>query len=277
MKFAYGKRVAVAAGERDEYLNLAIDLAQQAGAVTLPHFRSRTVVENKGARGAFDPVTVADKSAEEIIRRGIEARYPTHGIFGEEHGLKAGDGLTWIIDPIDGTRAFITGMLHWGVLVALFDGERPLFGVMYQPYTGELFVGTDEGAQLRRDGQRRALRVRACETLNDAVLASTGPQYFATAAELAGFNAVRETVQFTRFGGDCYLYCMLAMGFIDLAVEAGLHPYDVQALIPIVRGAGGIMTTWDGGDASMGGRIVAAGDARVHEAALKILAAHSAL
>jgi myo-inositol-1(or 4)-monophosphatase len=275
MKLSYGNRVAIASSQRDEYLGVAIDLAMQAGAATLPYFRSVTLVENKNAAG-FDPVTVADRSAEAIIRRGIEARYPNHGILGEEHGLKVGDGLTWVVDPIDGTRAFITGMLHWGVLIALFDGVQPVLGVMYQPYTNELFIGTNDGAELRRDAQRRALRVRPCESLRGAVLASTGPQYFAAAAEQAAFNAVRGEVQFTRFGGDCYLYCMVAMGFIDIVVEAGLHPYDVQALMPIVHGAGGIMTTWDGGDASMGGRILAAGDARVHKAAMKVLAAHAA-
>lgn len=272
MTFGYSTAITVSARERDAYLVLAIELAQQAGAATLPYFRSDTFVHDKNTNGTFDPVTVADRTAEAIIRAGIEAQYPLHGIQGEEHGFKAGNGLTWVIDPIDGTRAFITGMLHWGVLIALFDGASPVLGVMYQPYTEELFVGTNEHAEFRRGAQRRALHVRTCDSIEKAVLASTGPQYLATVAEQAGFAELRRYVRFTRYGGDCYLYCMLAMGFIDVAVEAGLNPYDIQALMPIIQGAGGVVTTWEGGDASMGGRIIAAGDPRVHERAIAILA-----
>jgi len=272
MNFGYGTRVTVSTRDRDDYLAVAIELAQRAGAATLPHFRAVTVVQDKSTDGNFDPVTVADKAAESIIRAGIESRYPTHGILGEEHGSKSGNGLTWVIDPIDGTRAFITGMVHWGVLIALFDGATPVLGVMYQPFTEELFIGTNEHAEYRRGAQRRSLGVRGCDSIGTAVLASTSPQTLATHAEQAGFNALRHQVRLTRFGGDCYLYCMLAMGFVDLAVEAGLKPYDVQALMPIIRGAGGVITTWDGGDASMGGRIIAAGDPRVHAQAMEILA-----
>jgi histidinol phosphatase-like enzyme (inositol monophosphatase family) len=272
MEFGYGTQVSISAHDRDEYLALAIELARQAGAATLPHFRNDTLVHNKNTDGTFDPVTVADRAAEAIIRAGIESRYPAHGILGEEHGYRSGNGLTWVIDPIDGTRAFVTGMLHWGVLIALFDGASPILGVMYQPFTEELFVGTNAYAEYRRGAQHRKLGVRRCESISAAVMASTGPQFFATEAEQAGFNAVRREVRFTRFGGDCYLYCMLAMGYVDLAIEAGLNSYDVQALMPIIRGAGGIITTWDGGDASMGGRIVAAGDPRVHEQAMAMLA-----
>jgi histidinol phosphatase-like enzyme (inositol monophosphatase family) len=272
MTFGYSAAITVSSRERDAYLAVAIELAQQAGAATLPYFRSETDVHDKQTHGKFDPVTIADRTAETIIRAGIEARYPQHGIQGEEHGFKSGNGLTWVIYPIDGTRAFITGMLHWGVLIALFDGASPLLGVMYQPFTEELFFGTNEHAEFRRGNRQHALRVRACDSIQNAVLASTGPQFLAAPAEQAGFAALQRQVRFTRYGGDCYLYCMLAMGFVDVAVEAGLNPYDIQALMPIIRGAGGVVTTWDGGDASMGGRIIAAGDPRVHERAMTILA-----
>lgn len=272
MTFGYGTAITVSSREREAYLAVAIELAQRAGAATLQYFRKDTVVHDKRTHGSFDPVTIADRTAETIIRAGIEARYPMHGILGEEHGLRSGNGLTWVIDPIDGTRAFITGMLHWGVLIALFDGASPVLGVMYQPYTEELFVGTNDRAEFRRGNRELRIRVRACDLIENAVLASTGPQFLATAAEQAGFNALQRHVRLTRFGGDCYLYCMLAMGFVDVAVEAGLNPYDIQALIPIIRGAGGVVTTWDGADASMGGRIIAAGDPRVHERAMSILA-----
>jgi len=271
MNFGYHRKTLISARDRSEYLGAAIDFARAAGAAILPHFRNETAVENKSTDGDFDPVTVADKAAEAIIRAGIASRFPTHGVFGEELGHHSGAGLTWVIDPIDGTRAFMTGMLHWGVLIALFDGETPVLGVMYQPFTDELFVGTNDEANYFCGVLEHRLRVRPCVAVADAVLASTGPQIFAEGAEQAAFKRLTDRVRLVRYGGDCYQYCMLAMGYVDVAVEAGLKPYDVQALMPIIQGAGGIVTTWDGGDASMGGCIIAAGDARVHREALMIL------
>jgi myo-inositol-1(or 4)-monophosphatase len=157
------------------------------------------------------------------------------------------------------------------VLIALFDGETPVLGVTYQPFTDELFVGSNDDANYFCGALERRLRVRPCASVADAVLASTGPQIFSEGAEQAAFKRLSDRVRLVRYGGDCYQYCMLAMGYVDVAVEAGLKPYDVQALMPIIRGAGGIITTWDGGDASMGGRIIAAGDARVYHEALTIL------
>jgi myo-inositol-1(or 4)-monophosphatase len=269
--FGYRRKTEIDEREARAYLESAVEFAIAAGKVTLPYFRERLDVDNKGAGGLFDPVTEADRAAEALIRSRIAERYPTHGIVGEEHGESSGSGPTWVIDPIDGTRAFMSGMLHWGVLIAVFDGESPRIGVMYQPFTEELFVGDNSSAEYRRGTLRRALRVRACESLDVAVLASTGPDGFAKAGELDAFNRVSRAVRLTRFGGDCYLYCLLAMGQLDLAVEAGLKPYDIQALMPIIRGAGGIVTTWDGGNPAMGGRVVAAGDRRVHDAARRLL------
>ena len=271
MSFGYHARTAVSSRDRAVFLDAAIEFARAAGDVILPHFRNDPAVDNKLTDGGYDPVTVADKDAEAVIRDGIARRFPTHSIYGEELGHSIGDGLTWVIDPIDGTRAFMTGMVHWGVLIALFDGESPLLGVMYQPFTDELFTGTNESASYRRSHERRALKVRKCGSVDDAVLASTAPQVFGDAAEQSGFRALRKRVKLVRWGGDCYQYCMLAMGYVDVVVEAGLQPYDVQALMPIVRGAGGVMTTWDGGNASMGGRVIASGDARLHREAMAIL------
>ena len=261
--------------EAQSYLESAIEFAVAAGAVTLPYFRSNLVVDNKGIEGSFDPVTEADRAAEALIRQRIADRYPSHGIFGEEHGEKRGSGPTWVIDPIDGTRSFMTGMLHWGVLIALFDGESPRIGVMYQPFTEELFVGDNATAEYRRGSVRRKLKVRACENVSQAVLACTGPDVFVEGQERQSFERVRRAVRLTRFGGDCYLYCLLAMGQLDLAVEAGLKPYDIQALMPIIRGAGGVVTAWDGSDPAMGGRILAAGDKRVHDEARRLLQDHA--
>jgi len=271
MNFGYHERTAVSDRDRDDYLAAAVEFAREAGTAILPHFRSAIAVENKNSDGTYDPVTVADRAAESVIRAGIEKRFPSHGIFGEELGHRSGAGLTWVIDPIDGTRAFVTGMVHWGVLIALFDGETPVVGVMYQPFTDEMFTGNNEAAHHVRGSVKRTLQVRSCASVAQAVLASTSPQVFGSAEERAGFRALRRRAQLTRWGGDCYQYCMLAMGYVDIAAEASLKPYDVQALMPIIRGAGGIVTTWEGGDASMGGRVIASGDARVHREAMALL------
>jgi myo-inositol-1(or 4)-monophosphatase len=271
MKFGYHEKTPVSARDRNTFLDAAVEFAREAGTVILPHFRSELAIENKLGDAGYDPVTIADKAAEAIIRAGIEKRFPTHGIFGEELGHQSGAGLTWVIDPIDGTRAFVTGMVHWGVLIALFDGTTPVLGVMYQPFTDELFTGTNDDAGYRRGTLTRAVKVRPCGSVAEAVLASTSPQVFGSAEEQAGFRALRRRARLTRWGGDCYQYCMLAMGYVDVAVEASLQPYDVQALMPIIRGAGGIITSWDGGDASMGGRVIASGDARVHREAMALL------
>jgi len=251
------------------------ELLLAAGPATLAHFRTAVDVENKTiGEGRYDPVTVADRAAETVIRERIAARYPHHGIFGEEHGYEPGRcALTWVIDPIDGTRAFITGQVHWGILVGLYDGERPVLGGMHQPFTGELFTGGPDGAWTERGGERRRLAVRRCADLADAVLYCTTPDMFRHAGELAAFERLAARVRLRRFGGDCYCYCMLAHGQVDLVVEADLQPYDVQALIPVIEGAGGIITDWQGNTAAHGGRVIAAGDARMHAAALAILSA----
>jgi len=265
---------AVLDGEqRREFVAFLRELVAAAAPSTLAHFRQSIHVTNKrSAQGAYDPVTQADRDAETCIRKLIGERYPEHGIFGEEHGFEAGTcGLTWVIDPIDGTRAFITGQLHWGILVALFDGENPILGAMLQPFTNELFIADGARSWHERDGRQTPLAVRACATLADAILCCTSPEMFGSAAELGAFEQLVERVRLRRFGGDCYSYCMLAHGLVDLIVEADLEPYDIQALIPIVESAGGVVSDWRGGSAAHGGRVIAAGDRRVHAAALEVL------
>ena len=267
----YSSPVAVSDVERRDFLEFAVSAAMEAGARTLPFFRADVRVENKLDDGRFDPVTEADQAAERVLRELIRARYPAHGVCGEEYGSDAGNGLTWVIDPIDGTRAFMSGMLHWGLLLGLFDGERPIVGVMYQPYTEEVWWGDGQGAWFRRGDVVRTLRVRSCESLADAVLATTSPRYFEHSDDLAGFRRLESMVRLTRFGGDCYLYGMLAMGYIDLGTDAGLQPYDIQGLVPIIEGAGGVVTTYAGENPSMGGNILASGSHDLHQAALRVL------
>ena len=267
--FKYSAAASVSARELESYTRFALEVAAQAGEATLPYFRADVAIDDKRTRGRYDPVTQADREAERVIRERVEAAYPQHGIFGEEFGLRAGNGLTWVVDPIDGTRAFMMGMLHWGVLLALFDGERPVLGVMHQPFTGETFYGNGEGAWYRRGGAERRLRVRRCESLEEAVLATTSPRLFGKAEQRAAFDRLEAAVKLSKYGGDCYIYAMVAMGYVDLATDADLNPYDIQALMPIIQGAGGIVTTVHGGDASMGGFVLAAGDIKLHAMAVE--------
>ena len=202
----------------------------------------------------------------------LATRRPADGILGEEFPATEGtSGLTWVIDPIDGTRAFWSGATTWGTLIGLDAGDGPLLGVIDQPYTGERFMGGLGRAEMTRGAERRPLAVRACAGLADAVLYTTYPEV-GSPAERAGFEAVRDRVRMTRYGFDCYAYALLALGHIDLVVEAGLQVYDIQGPQAVIEAAGGIVSDWQGGPAHRGGRVIAAGDRRVHAAALELLA-----
>ena len=255
----------------DAFLATAHRLADRAGAVILPHFRTGFAIDHKGG-DLFDPVTVADREAEVAIRAGLAEAYPNHGILGEEFGALNPDAeYCWVIDPIDGTRSFVIGLPVWGTLIGLTRDGVPLLGLMDQAFTGERFFAGHDGAWLRHGGAERVMRARACASLREALLATTSTDYFTSAEEHHRFDELRRRVRLRRFGGDCYNYCMLALGQLDLVVEAGLKPYDILPLIPIIEQAGGIVTTWEGGDPREGGRVIAAGDRRVHAAAMKIL------
>jgi histidinol phosphatase-like enzyme (inositol monophosphatase family) len=257
-------------GEPD-MIDFACTLADASARVILPRFRSQLAVENKAGAAAFDPVTEADREAETVMRALIEQHHPDHGILGEEHGTRAGSSdYLWVLDPIDGTRGFMTGLPTWGTLIGLQEGERPIVGVMNQPFSRDRFVGGGGRAELRRDGIVTALSSRKCARLEDAVLSTTSPEAFPD-GDLRYFDALRKRARMVRYGGDCYAYAMVAAGLIDLVVESGLKPYDIVALIPLIEAAGGIVTTWDGGPAHLGGRIIAAGDRALHAAVLPLL------
>ena len=254
-------------------LAFAHRLADAAGEVIRPYFRKKIAVTDKGGGTAmFDPVTEADKRAEEAIRALIKAERPEDGILGEEYGEEAGtSGRVWVIDPVDGTRAFITGNTQWGTLIALNEAGNPVLGILDQPVVRERFVGTAKDTELRSPGGTAKLATRPCASLSEAVLMTTHPWNYFDASEQDAFRHLADKALLSRFGGDCYAYGLLAMGFVDLVVEARLKPWDIQALIPIVEGAGGVVTDWRGGPCTEGGRVVASGDRRVHEAALKML------
>jgi histidinol phosphatase-like enzyme (inositol monophosphatase family) len=259
--------------EASEYLEFARLTAERAGAVILPHFRAQLEVEDKRNFMGYDPVTVADRAAEQVIRDAIREAYPDHGIHGEEHGREHGSSsFTWVIDPIDGTKSFILGYLHWGILIALHDGSAPVVGVMHQPYVAETFLGVAGGdAHWRRGDSTRPLHTRSCASVRDAVVATTSPRQFQTPREQAALAAVSRDARLVRYGGDCYCYTQLAMGLVDVVIENGLQPYDIQALIPIIGAAGGVVTDWAGGPCDQGGPVLACGDPTLHAHLLKLL------
>jgi histidinol phosphatase-like enzyme (inositol monophosphatase family) len=256
----------------DDLLATAHALADQAGAVILPHFRTALAIDHKGG-ALFDPVTAADLAAETAIRSALAATHPAHGIVGEEFGSTGtGADYCWIIDPIDGTRAFIVGQPLWGTLIGLVRQGRPLLGLMNQPFTGERYWSGERQSYFRHSsGIEQTIHTRACANLSEALLTASSPDLFETQEEQARFAALASAVRLRRFGGDCYNYCLLALGQIDLVVEAGLKDFDIVPLIPIIERAGGVVSTWEGGDPRQGGRILAAGDPRLHEQAVKIL------
>lgn len=251
-------------------LDFADTLADAARAAILPYFRATHRISNKDA-ARFDPVTDADEAAERAMRALIGAEFPEHSVLGEEYGGElASEGYQWILDPIDGTRAFISGLPTWGVLIGLYYEGRPLIGVMDQPYLDERYRGWMAGANATARGVTRKLRTRSCGGMRDATLSTTDPYLF-HGEEADAFARARIAAKLTRYGCDCYAYCMLASGFLDVVIENNLKPFDIAALIPIVAGAGGGVCAWDGGDASGGGRVLAWGDARLRDSALALL------
>ena len=256
----------------DHILNTAHAMADAARAVILPYFRRPDLVaDNKQASG-FDPVTEADCAAEKAMREILACARPEDGILGEEFGEITGQsGYRWVLDPIDGTRGFISGTPTWGVLIALEQIDHgPVFGMIDQPYIGERFWGGLGFAQVSGPHGNGALQVRGTKSLSDATIFTTFPEV-GSALEARAFHAVAERARLTRYGMDCYAYALLAAGQIDLVIEAGLNAYDIQAPIAVIQAAGGVVTDWTGDAAHMGGRVVAAATPELHAEALTIL------
>ena len=270
------------ADEREAWHATAFRALDASDVLINRHFRQSAPVENKLASAeeppmiageTFDPVTEADRGAELLIREAIERDFPDHGIIGEEFGAKetAGD-ISWIIDPIDGTRAFVAGLPTFGTLLGVLNNGVPVSGFMSQPFTGERYWGNESGSGFDGPGGARPLQTSGVQCLSDAVIASTDPNIFPTDdGQRARFDACREKARIVRFGGDCYSYCLLAAGHIDIVIETRLQPYDIAPLIPIIQGAGGIVTNWSGGAAQEGGQVVAAATTQLHAEALSIL------
>lgn len=254
----------------NEFITFGHELAEASGKIVQRYFRQTLTLESK-EEGGFNPVTQADRESETVMREMIEARFPTHAILGEEQAdTNAGASMRWILDPIDGTRSFVMGLPLWGTLIALYDGDTPLLGIMNQPFAEERFEGSAQGSFHIRGGVRTPLKTRNCRNIREAVLGATDPAMFPS--QILGNLA--KGVKMRRFGGDCYLYCVLAAGWLDAVVEADLCYHDVLPLVPIVEGAGGIITDWSGKPFSCETdnefRTVATGNIRLHHAILKI-------
>ncbi len=252
-------------------LETAHDLANAASVVTLRHFRTHYTADNKGGSD-FDPVTVADRGAEEVMRDIISRKFPEHGIAGEEFGnAREGADFLWTLDPIDGTRSFVLGLPLWGTLIGLQHKGKPILGIMDQPFTAERFWSDEQTAWYRGPKGTTQCKTRPCGDLAQAYLAATTPDMFKDSDE-ARFNALAKAVRMRRFGGDCYLYCMLALGHIDIVAEAQLKPFDIVPLIPIIEKAGEVVGRWGGADPAAC-RYIACGDPALLDAALAHLGA----
>ncbi len=255
------------------YLSFLEGLIEEAGEISLKHFRGDLDVTNKNASDQdYDPVTQADREVEEYIRARISEKYPDHGIIGEEFGIKGADGsLIWLIDPIDGTRGFISGTPMWGVLIGLKDADQCLVGAMRQPYSKETYIGDGSRSYLIANKNRTQIKVRKRKRLNEAIICCTHPSMYPTATSQEKFMQLVSRCRFSRYGTDCLGYGMLACGFVDLVVEGGLSAYDIMPLIPVVEGAGGIVTDWQGNSAVDGGFVIAAANDTLHKEAMSLL------
>ena len=257
--------------EPDDIRNTLLAAADAAALETLPRFRTRLAVDNKYVVG-FDPVTDGDREAERAIREVITGHFPGHAIVGEELADKAADSpFEWVVDPIDGTRAFISGAPVWGTLIGFRVAGKTVAGLMAQPFTGEVYLGLPGGTYYRRGGDEMRLRTSGVTEIAKAKLSATSPDIFEMTGTLGQWDRLRKSVLQTRYGLDCYAYCLLAAGHIDLVCESALKNVDIAPLIPVIENAGGVVTTWDGQSAENGGSCVAAATPELHRAALAVL------
>jgi histidinol phosphatase-like enzyme (inositol monophosphatase family) len=259
------------AGLAAELIDTAAELADAARVATLLHFRTDDLVADTKEAQRFDPVTVADRLSEERMREILARRRPHDAILGEEYGPHPGtSGLTWVLDPIDGTRGYLSGTPTWGVLISVADETGPIYGVIDQPFIKERFDGGLGRAEVNGPMGRRALVARRSRPLSEAILFTTFPE-IGSAEEGAAFRKVAGRARLVRYGMDCYAYALIAAGQIDLVIEAGLQAYDVQAPIAVIVAAGGMMTDWEGRPCHNGGRVLAAANATIHAEALALL------
>ena len=259
------------AGLAQDLIATAAELADAARIATLAHFRSTGLTADTKETDRFDPVTVADRLSEQRMRAILAQRRPDDGILGEEFGSTAGtSGLTWVLDPIDGTRGYLSGTPTWGVLISVADDTGPVYGIIDQPYIGERFEGGLGRAEVNGPMGRKALVTRPARPLSEAIVFTTFPEV-GLPAEGEAFRRVAAKARLVRYGMDCYAYALIAAGQIDLVIESGLKAYDVQAPIAVIEAAGGIVTDWHGNPCPNGGQVLAAANRDIHAAALALL------
>ena len=264
-------KTLITTAQAAELRAVAAELADAARVATLAHFRSEGLSADTKETDRFDPVTVADRLSEERMRAILAQRRPQDAILGEEFGATAGtSGLIWVLDPIDGTRGYLSGTPTWGVLISVADVDGPIYGVIDQPFIGERFEGGLGWAEVTGPMGRKPLKTRAPRPLAQAILFSTFPEV-GTPDEAAAFRRVATQARLVRYGMDCYAYALIAAGQIDLVIEAGLQPYDVQAPMAVIAAAGGIVTDWQGGPCAQGGQILAAANGAIHAEAMALL------
>ncbi|MGH7024744.1 MAG: histidinol-phosphatase [Caulobacteraceae bacterium] len=259
----------------EDFEPFLLELNRASAEAILPLFRAEHGLEDKGKAGAFDPVTAADRGAEAVIRGLIDRRYPDHGVIGEEYGEdRPGAEYVWVLDPIDGTRAFVSGLPVWTTLIGLRHRGEPVLGSIGQPFIGEVFLGSAGGSKLITQAGERALETRKGVSLSAALIATTDPEACFDPAETRAWRALRRATRLARFGCDAYAYAMVAAGTLDLVVESGLKCWDIEAAMPIVAGAGGLVRDWRGDPVGRdGGRVIIAGDEALLRQALDPLAA----
>ena len=254
-----------------ELTNFAVGLARASEAEILPYFRQNAAVEVK-PHVDWDPVTEGDRAGERIIRKLIEERFPDHDINGEEYGVKEGKSrFTWFLDPIDGTRSFVCGMPVWATLIALYDEGKPVVGVMNQPFVGDMFYGNPHGAWNTYRSTTTPIRTRTGIALQDAAAGTTAPELYRSKSDQRALQNLRKAVKLLRYGGDAYFFSVLAAGHLDIAMDAGLHAYDIGALIPIIEGAGGAVGSWSGSVPAEGGNVICAGSKALLNAAIAVM------
>lgn len=265
--------------ETQRFLDFAVEACCEAGDIAMKYFRSDMEVVNKShSTDYFDPVTPADKEIEAFLRHKINDLFPEHSIVGEEGGLTSGEAsYTWYIDPIDGTRGFATGSPMWGILVGLMNGDDCVIGVMHQPFMQETYAGSKCGAFLLRENSRRGLQSSKVKHIADATMCCTHHLMFDSGQDMDIFHHLVNSCRFSRFGTDCYGYAQLSMGLMDFVFESNLATYDIIPLIPLVEGAGGVITDWQGGPVNQDGKVLASATPELHKEILDLIQSKSLL
>ena len=252
------------------FLNFANNLADIARTISLKYYKKKLKIINKKKVG-YDPVTIADLEIQKKINKKILSTFPNHSIFGEEESFKKESDFEWCIDPIDGTKSFIQGVPLWGTLISLSKKEKIIIGIVDIPALDERYIGYKKNAYKVIKDQKFILKARNTRNLSEAILNTTSPYVFKNKNDQKSFEKLRKFVKTTRLGGDCYSYCLLADGFVDIVVESGLKPWDIRAIEPIIKNSGGKIVTWENKPIFNGGRIIASSNKKILDRSMKIL------